>query len=388
MRILHLPTLVGGGPPGLSRQLRELGEESQVWTVTQNVFGYPADRVLLADSDAGFGRLLKLLRAGGYVFGRWDVIHFNYGSTLFSTWYSDPAQLSGTRKASARVLNSVAAVLQRVELGVLRMRRIPVFVHYLGDDARQGDYSREHFEVTFADRVPPGYYTAAGDRRKRRQIALLSKCAAGVYAVNPDLMNVLPASAAFIPYGHIDVDGYEPAYPPLTRDRLVLVHAPSHRDVKGTDAILTALDELAAEGYDFRLDLVEGVSNAEALARYRDADVLIDQIYAGWYGGVAVEAMAMGKPVVAYIREADLHYLDPQMAVELPMLRAAPATIKEDLRRVLEMPRAELRERAEASRAFVERWHDPLAIATRIADDSRRARGAARRPSRAAEEQG
>ena len=43
--------------------------------------------------------------------------------------------------------------------------------------------------------------------------------------------------------------------------------------------------------------------------RYRDADIVVDQLLAGWYGGFAVEAMALGKPVIAYLRESDLHHV-------------------------------------------------------------------------------
>jgi hypothetical protein len=41
-------------------------------------------------------------------------------------------------------------------------------------------------------------------------------------------------------------------------------------------------------------------------------------LFAGWYGGLAVELMALGKPVLAYIREEDLSFVDPQMRYELP----------------------------------------------------------------------
>jgi glycosyltransferase involved in cell wall biosynthesis len=379
MRVLHLPTTVGD-PSGLSRQLRLLGIDSQVWSINQNYLDYPVDRVLVADHDGSFVGLLKLLRAGSYVFGRWDIIHFNFGSTLFSTWHTD-APRRGVARALAGMLNGVAAALQRLELGVLRARRIPIFVHYQGDDARQGDYSLQHFEISIATQVPPGYYTPNGDAWKRRQIALLGKRAAGIYAVNPDLMNVLPPPAVFLPYGHIAVQDWVPSYTQADRQRLVFAHAPTNREVKGTDLILEALAELADDGYRFDIDLIEGVSNADALARYRDADVVIDQLYAGWYGGLALEAMALGKPVVAYLRESDLHFLPPAMKEQLPLFRATPSTVKDDLKRILEMPRDELVVRAKQSRAYAERWHDSLATTSRIADDYRRALEAAKRRS-------
>ena len=70
---------------------------------------------------------------------------------------------------------------------------------------------------------------------------------------------------------------------------------------------MEAADRLQREGVPFDLELIENLPNAEATRRYRDADLVVDQLLAGWYGGFAVEAMALGKPVIAYLRESDLH---------------------------------------------------------------------------------
>ena len=379
MRVLHLPTTVGGGPSGLSHQLRKLGIDSQVWTLDQNYLEYPVDRVLTDARDPMAVQMLKAFRAGAYVFGKWDVVHFNYGSTLFSNGGKLLSHRPlGSRGHSASkfvtaTLGAVATILQRLELLILRTRRIPFFVLYQGSDARQGDYSLKHFDISIATQVPPGHDTPESDDWKRRQITLMTKHAAGIYAVNPDLLHVLPPTARFVAYGHVPVQEWEPRYPQPDSEKLVFAHAPSNRDVKGTDAILAALAELESDGYRFEVDMIEGLSNADALARYQSADVVIDQLYAGWYGGVAVEAMALGKPVVVYLRESDFHFLPSGMAKDFPFFRATPTTIKEALRGILEMPRAELVTRAQQSRAFVERWHDPEAIASAIADDYRRA---------------
>lgn len=360
----------------MSHHLKLRGVRSEVWTIDQDYLDYPVDKVLTTGREPVIVQMFKALRAGQYLFGRWDVVHFNYGSTLFS----NGGKLLSRRGADARrnfvglltgALRAISAVLQRTELSILRARRIPFFVHYQGDDARQGDYSLEHFDVSIATQVPFDYYSPESDDWKRKQIALMSKHAASIYAVNPDLLNVLPSRAEFIPYGHVPIRDWEPVYPQQKARRLVFAHAPSNRMVKGTDLILEALTELKSEGYDFDLDLIEGVSNVDALSRYRNADILIDQLYAGWYGGVAVEAMALGKPVVVYLRESDLRFIPKAMASEMPFFRTSPTTIAATLRHILELQRSELISRAKASRAFVERWHDPDTIAARILGDYR-----------------
>ena len=88
-----------------------------------------------------------------------------------------------------------------------------------------------------------------------------------------------------------------------------------------------------------------------------------------WYGGLAVEAMALGKPVVCYVREDDLGFLPTGMRDELPLIRADPTSLAAVLRDWLTGPRERLHEAGDRGRAYVERWHDPLRIAARLKAD-------------------
>lgn len=137
--------------------------------------------------------------------------------------------------------------------------------------------------------------------------------------------------------------------------------------------ILASLEELKTQGFDFELLLVEGMSNAQARQLYVRADILVDQLFAGWYGGLAVELMALGKPVLAYIRNEDLGHIDPKMREELPIVQTTPDNVTAVLRRILETPRQELVALGRRSRGFVERWHDPLLIAAQTKQDYERA---------------
>ena len=103
-------------------------------------------------------------------------------------------------------------------------------------------------------------------------------------------------------------------------------------EVKGTDAILAAVDALKAEGHDVEFVLIEKIPHDKVRAIYASADILIDQVHVGWYGGLAVELMALGKPVVAYIRRDDLQFIPRAMAEELPVVSADPATLRNVLR--------------------------------------------------------
>ena len=58
------------------------------------------------------------------------------------------------------------------------------------------------------------------------------------------------------------------------------------------------------------------MTHGEALGRLAAADLVVDQLVLGWYGAVAVEAMALGRPVLAYIREDEAE--DNPFGVEAP----------------------------------------------------------------------
>jgi hypothetical protein len=300
-----------------------------------------------------------------------DVIHFNFGHPI------TPIDLTPEKavRGSAQRLNRTAAqayirLIGLRDLPLLKAAGKKVFVTYQGDDARQGDSLHTHFEVNPLSGVDHRYYTPASDRRKRSAIAHFDRYADRIYALNPDLLHVLPPRATFLPYASVDPRDWVPAAPPGLPGRpLVVAHAPTHRGVKGTEAILSACRALTDEGVSFELDVIEGVTRAEARARYERADLLVDQLLVGWYGGVAVEVMALGRPTIAFIRDRDLSFVPSEMRVELPVITATEATITEVLREWLTTRRREISEAGRRSREFVERWHDPMRIAARLKAD-------------------
>lgn len=375
MKVIHLPTTVGGNPQGISRHLRELGVESETWAVKQNYFGYPADKVITSVNDGSILRHGKKLFALRYVF-QCDLVFFNFGAGLFSPYIAIKSQkISVLTRTLAYVYSAYSGFLAKIEVGLLKVLKKPIFIQYQGDDARQGDFCRSNFSVTFADQVEPGYYTEVSDQAKRKRITYYTTIAEKIYALNPDLLHVLPETAEFLPYSHISLIDWSPIFTQMEDRPLRIGHAPSHRGVKGTELIIDAAGRLKQAGYDFEFVLVEGLSNAEAKEVYKTVDVLVDQLFAGWYGGLAVEAMALGKPVVAYIRQEDLHFIPESMRNDLPIFQAEPNTIVDVLKEILVLPRSQLLEKAKQSRAYVEKWHDPVSIAKRIKQDMEKAVG-------------
>ena len=268
--ILHAPADVGGNAYGLSRAERELGLVSDVAVFSPGSLGYGYD----LDLRAGIERpvWLRLARRADFLrraVRRYDIFHFNFGLTLLTV----------------RQLGHVAD-----ELALLRRLGKTVLVTYQGCDVRP--------KASCPCRNP-GCLATHQYRQPAANRAL--RYADRVFFLNPDLRHWLPG-ARFVPYASVDARELRQV-PAPDGDELVVAHAPTDRDVKGTAHVISAVEALRQEGVSVRLDLIEHVTHDEALSRLAAADLVVDQLVLGWYGAVAVEAMALGRPVLAYIRE-------------------------------------------------------------------------------------
>ena len=72
------------------------------------------------------------------------------------------------------------------------------------------------------------------------------------------------------------------------------------------------------------LELVEGLHHDEAFERYRAADIVVDQLNAGWYGLFAIEAMALGKPVVTFLHDEAVRRSEEAFGIRVPMIVLSP----------------------------------------------------------------
>lgn len=81
MRVLHLPTDVGGNAWNLSRGERQLGFSSDVFVTSASRFNYRHDILLKTSSIPGFN-LLSAMKAFYSFHKKYDVFHFNCGTTL------------------------------------------------------------------------------------------------------------------------------------------------------------------------------------------------------------------------------------------------------------------------------------------------------------------
>lgn len=143
----------------------------------------------------------------------------------------------------------------------------------------------------------------------------------------------------------------------------LLLHVPTNPHVKGTEYILRAVENLKRKNLDFEFKMVRQLTQEQFFSVLSNCDVYIDELRCGSHGMTAVEAMAMGKPTVSYIREN----LVDEYSSELPLVNANPETIERELEAlVLD---AGLRNKiGKASREYVEKYHDANIVIGQMAD--------------------
>lgn len=204
-----------------------------------------------------------------------------------------------------------------------------IILHYHGDDIRRKSYKN--------------WFSFLADR---------------IFASTVDLLKYAPERAEWVP-NPIDLDTFPFVGTKSHSGPVTIVHAPSHRQSKGTDLIIKAVRELEEEGHQINFVLVEGRSISQAMEIYRSADIVVDQVnpHIGFYGLVSIENMALGKPVLCSINPEYENYLK-----DLPLVRVYPDNLKYQLRVLIEDP--DLRQYiGEKGRQYVEKYHDLKKIA-------------------------
>jgi glycosyltransferase involved in cell wall biosynthesis len=301
LRVVHSPVNVAGIPWANVEALRRKGVDAKLVVFNRAKLHPEADWSLERHGPLP-RRLATQFAAFGRLLPRTDVFHFYFGLTL---------------------------VPKSLQFPLLRVTGKKCVFHWLGSDIR----GKSPAELAYG-------------KRAGAQIV-------GSY----DAIRWVP-EAHVIPPG-LDLRDYKPR-PASDNPRPLVVHAPSSRAKKGTAHVIEACAQLPVE-----LDIVEGVPHDEARERYARADIVVDQLNAGWHGVFALEAMALGKPVVSHLKPDVVERSAEAFGVRVPIVPATAETLVDVLRPLVE-DASRRHELAAAGRAYVERVHDIDRIADRL----------------------
>ncbi|MDX3577668.1 MULTISPECIES: glycosyltransferase [unclassified Streptomyces] len=235
------------------------------------------------------------------------------------------------------------------DLDALKQARIKVALLAHGSEIRHpANHMARHPFSLFHD-APKGIakkLQAKAERNKR----IATEAGLPLYVTTPDLLEDLP-TAKWAPLV-VDVLAWATDRPVMERERPLVLHAPSKRWTKGTDRIIPVMTELHDQGLiEFRL--AEGIPWAEMRELVQSCDLVLDQFTTGSYGTFAVEAMAAGKPVVAYISDGVKAATDGA----LPIVSATPDTLGEVVKSLVDDREGTARIGRESA-AFARMYHD------------------------------
>jgi glycosyltransferase involved in cell wall biosynthesis len=303
LRVTHCPVNIAGIPWENVQALRRHGIDARLVVFERGTLHHEADWSLDRRGPLP-EKLAQQFAAFARLAPTTDIFHFYFGLTL---------------------------VPKSIQFPLLRALRKKSVFHYLGSDIR----GKTPEQLAFG---------------KRADAEIV-----GSY----DAIRWVP-EAHVIPPG-LDLQPFTPI-PPSDTPRPLVVHAPSNREKKGTRFVIEACERLNVE-----LDIVEGVPHEEARDRYRRADIVVDQLNAGWHGVFALESMAFGKPVVTYLKPDVVERSAEGYGIRIPIVPATKETLVDALRPLVDQP-ALRRELGAASRAYVEQVHDIDRVADRLVD--------------------
>ena len=285
LKVLHAPLNFANQAYVLSQALRARGVDSHLlryqWQAnTTRLFYQEEDRIADISRDDWFGDLLRnVQQIAGEGF---DIVHF-WNRTLLWRRPDD--------------------FFNAMDLPFIRLAGPRIAYRFTGYELR-----RKSLELEVNPFTPYryGYESAFKEDDQKRYLDYVAPYV-DVFVVQDPEMQTYCSQAHIIPRA-LDLAQF-PVPEPRRKERPLVVHAPSRRQLKGSEFVIKAVETLKDEGIDFDFLLIENIPNAEAIEQYRRADIVIDQLLVGWYGVLSMEAMAMEKTVIAYIREDLTDYL-------------------------------------------------------------------------------
>ncbi|SDK49456.1 glycosyltransferase [Sediminibacillus albus] len=306
----------------IGKGIKRLGHQNDTLNYYPYYLGYTSDYTWPISRETNTSELNEKLKKLAFdLLPYYDLFHFHFGRTL---------------------------TLDNSDLDLIKQHNKQIIMHHWGSDVRL---------LSSALKTNP-YAKAKITNEKwlADKLAYLSGKIPYCIVADEEMRQYVEKfyEKVFIVPLMIDLQIYRPLEikSDKTQQKLKIVHAPTSPAVKGTPFILEAMEKLKQE-YTFEFKLIQGLSHEQAKQEYQSADLIIDQLHIGSYGLLAVEAMAMGKPVICWISE----FMKEKYPKNLPIISANPDTIEAVMKHVFNN-QDQLMEIGERGRRYVELHHN------------------------------
>ena len=241
------------------------------------------------------------------------------------------------------------------------IRHIPRLVEWQGSDIRNPEIEAEenpYYQRAFANGYEHAESAAMSRQRQERAARAGFACAAPVGMLQYIQRDLFPI-VHVVPQ-RIILSDYRAAVPDPEQQLPLIIHGPTAPVAKGTQAVLDAIEQLKSR-YRFEFQLIQNMPRAEAIEWLEKADIILDQFVLGDRGMLSLEGMAMGKPVICYIKPSLLPYYPDDM----PIVNATQETLAQTLEQLLANPHRR-RELGLQGRQFMERHYGTLQLAAEL----------------------
>lgn len=328
MKVLHGTMELANQMQTMIEGLTELGVQAKSINYYPNYLGYKSDYVLNINSLKREEISKKTADLASKLIPEYNIFHFHFGTSL---------------------------TLEHSDLPVLKELEKKVFMHHWGSDVRILSKAKE---------LNPWVQVKTKDEEGiKRHLEHLSRYIKHCIVADYELYEYVRDwydTVHFIPQC-INLENYKPCTEKIKKEeKLLIVHAPTSPEIKGTKYILKAVEKLQ-QTYAFDFKLIQGMPHEKAKEIYQSADIIIDQVLLGSYGLLPIEGMAMGKPVICWISD----YMKEKYPKELPLIPANPENITDVLENLIRNQDM-LHEVGLRGRAYVEKYHDIRNISRKI----------------------
>lgn len=338
LRVLHGTYEIAGQGMMLARALREHGVEARALSYRVDWDGRQSD--LVVDLDARHGAVSRgraMLGTFLELAPEFDVFHFHFGTSFLPRLLDVPL----LRALGRRVVFHFHGCEIRDRTRMLRGHRLSTCTDC-------DPFCRPRHQGWLRERA-----ARLGDRSFYSTLDLAESVPGGVHLpLAIETARWAEAADRHAPPDAARRDG--------VNGPVVIGHAPTNRLIKGTRHVVAAVERLRAEFPRLELRMIERQPWAIMPEFLAGCDLVVDQLHMGWYGLLAIEAMAEAKPVVAYLRDDFA-----AQAEGLPVVNADPATLVATLRPWIADP-ARRAERGALGRAYVTRVHDTHVVGARL----------------------
>ena len=272
-----------------------------------------------------------------------------------------PLLLWAVARCQVFILGFGSSFFLYLELPVLKLFRKRIVYIFHGSDSRP-PYVDGMLSGPDAWRDPATVVRRT--RRTKRRLRIIDRWA-DVVVDNP-----LSAHLHERPVVSIQAIGI-PRVPPrdtarAPSDVVRVVHSPSNRYAKGSDAIRSTVDRLKARSLPIELVELSGVPHDQVVDALAGADIVVDQLYSDLaLSGFASEAAAAGLPVLVggYGRKEIVEALCGRPFP--PVVFCRPEDLEQELEDLVTDAKRR-RQLGASARSFMEREMRPVAVAQRL----------------------